>query len=65
MWEYNKDVIIIEKPLGYEILNTMDDLGGVGWEIFSITERVVREYTIYGEQHKDVEYTLYMKKLKE
>jgi hypothetical protein len=43
----------------------MNKFGQDGWEIFSIKEKVVEEWKTYGEQHKTVEYTMYMKKLVE
>ena len=65
MWEYQKQIIEIKDPRDYEIVSEMDKFGQEGWEIFSITEKVVEEWKIYGELHKIVEYIMYMKKLAE
>ena len=65
MWEYKKQIIVIKDPSDYEIEYEMNKFGQEGWEIFSITEKVVEEWKIYGEPHKTVEYTMYMKKLAE
>jgi len=65
MWEYQKQIIEIKDPSDYEIVSEMDKFGQDGWEIFSITEKVVEEWKTYGEPHKTVEYTMYMKKLAE
>lgn len=66
MWEYQKQIIEIKDPSDYEIVSEMDKFGQDSWEIFSIIEKVVEEWkTYYGEQHKIVEYTMYMKKLAE
>ena len=65
MWEYQKQIIEIKDPSDYEIVSEMDKFGQEGWEIFSITEKVVEEWKTYGEPHKTVEYTMYMKKLAE
>ena len=65
MWEYQKQIIGLKDPSDYEIVSEMDKFGQEGWEIFSITEKVVEEWKIFGETHKTVEYTMYMKKLAE
>lgn len=65
MWEYKKQIIEIKDPSDYEIVSEMDKFGQDGWGIFSITEKVVEEYETYGEPHKTVKYTMYMKKLAE
>lgn len=65
MWKYQKEIIEIRNPKGFEIINQMNKIGEDGWEIFSITEKVVEEWKVYGEKHEIVQYTLYMKKIEE
>lgn len=64
MWEYKKEIIKITDPDKYSILSEMNIFGDDNWEIFSITESVVERWSMYGEPHEEVEYVLYMKKLK-
>ncbi len=63
MWRYLKAVVRIEEPVrdGFEdIIYRMQEY--TNWEVFSVNQRVISEWEVYGEKRKDVEYTLYMKR---
>lgn len=61
MWEYRKEVIESKDIEPKDIIKEMDKFGLDGWEIFSLTEKVV-QYTCYGDLVTTIYYTLYMKK---
>ncbi len=62
MWIYQKQIKEFKDPSGDTIISEMNDFGQEGWEIFSISERIIEQWMTYGYPHKIVEYTLYMKK---
>jgi hypothetical protein len=62
MWEYRVEKYNTVNPGETELQPSLDYYGNRGWEIFQIDTRVVREWNVYGEPMKEVEYTFYMKR---
>jgi len=62
MFEYDVKFVIIKDPDDSDIITDMNRLGKLGWDVFSVTERVVENWTVYGKDHCRVEYKMYMKK---
>jgi len=62
-WLYKKIIIELKDPSDFDLETYMNKYGQECWEIFSITEKIDKEWVLYGESHKFVSYVLYMKKL--
>jgi hypothetical protein len=65
MWRYNIFVEEIKNPTKDKIVGRMDNIGAMGWEIISVKEEVIEEWTKYGDEQIIIAYTFYVKILKE
>lgn len=62
MFKYEKEIVELKDPQPFDILVFMKNFGLEGWDIFSITEKTIEKWESYGQPHKLVEFTLYMKR---
>jgi hypothetical protein len=62
MWQYQIETIGIKNPTNESLSSSMNLFGEEGWEIFSLTQRIVEQWNNYGVETKIIEFTLYMKR---
>jgi len=62
MIEYKKITKAIRDPSDSEITDYMQELSLDNWDVFYFSEKIIDEWRTYSEEHKIVEYTIYIKR---